>query len=117
MHVSPSACFGHDSGFARTRWLPAALLLALAAIMPTAAAQSVVIYRCTDGKGALTIQNGTPCPKGSKQERRVIEAAPSRRRAALRRAGRPAPKPDAPPYRASAGPDVHRHRYRNAASA
>lgn len=42
-----------------------------------ASAQDVVIYRCTDASGALTIQNGTPCPKGSKQERRVMEAAPA----------------------------------------
>jgi hypothetical protein len=58
------------SAFARTRWLPAALLLGLAGLLQTASAQSVVIYRCTDASGALTIQNGTPCPKGSKQERR-----------------------------------------------
>ena len=32
------------------------------------------IYRCTDARGALTIQNGTPCPKGSKQQVQVIEA-------------------------------------------
>jgi hypothetical protein len=53
----------------------AALLLAIA--IPAAHAQGVVIYRCTDANGALTIQNGTPCPKGSKQERRVIESAPA----------------------------------------
>ncbi|WP_460713518.1 DUF4124 domain-containing protein [Lysobacter terrae] len=52
----------------------AALLFAIA--MPSAHAQGVVIYRCTDANGALTIQNGTPCPKGNKQERRVIESAP-----------------------------------------
>lgn len=54
----------------------AMLGLALSALAP-ASAQGVVIYRCTDANGALTIQNGTPCPKGSKQERRVMEAAPS----------------------------------------
>ena len=48
------------------------LLLGIA----TAAQGQVVIYRCTDASGALTIQNNTPCPKGSKQQRRVIEAAP-----------------------------------------
>src|SRR5690606_23837017 len=32
------------------------------------------IYRCTDALGALTIQNGVPCPKGSRQEVQVIEA-------------------------------------------
>ncbi len=61
-------------------WRPAiafvsgVLLFAAAEVAP---AQQVVIYRCTDANGALTIQNGTPCPKGSKQERRVMEAAPT----------------------------------------
>lgn len=65
-------------GFVRRSWKPATLLLCLVGAMQTASAQgSVVIYRCTDAGGALTIQNGTPCPKGSKQDRRVMEAAPS----------------------------------------
>ena len=38
------------------------------------AQQKDTIYRCTDARGALTIQNGTPCPKGSKQQVQVIEA-------------------------------------------
>lgn len=62
------------------RWLPAAALLGAIVCVPalTASAQdTVVIYRCTDASGALTIQNGTPCPKGSKQERRVMDAAPA----------------------------------------
>lgn len=54
------------------RWLMTTLLLGAA----TAAQGQVVIYRCTDANGALTIQNNTPCPKGSKQQRRVVEAAP-----------------------------------------
>lgn len=36
----------------------------------------VVIYRCTDAIGQLTVQNNVPCPKGSTQEKRVIEDAP-----------------------------------------
>lgn len=64
-------------GVAGTGWGSAAVLLCFAGAMQAASAQSVVIYRCTDASGALTIQNGTPCPKGSKQERRVMEAAPS----------------------------------------
>lgn len=40
------------------------------------AADAVVIYRCTDASGALTIQNNVRCPKGSTQEKRVIEAPP-----------------------------------------
>lgn len=38
---------------------------------------SVVIYRCTDSFGALTVQNNVPCPKGTKQERRVIDVPPA----------------------------------------
>ncbi len=34
---------------------------------------SVVIYRCTNAFGALTVQNDTPCPKGSRQQKQVIE--------------------------------------------
>ncbi len=45
------------------------------------AADDVVIYRCTDASGALTIQNNVRCPKGSKQEKRIL-----------------APPPDAPAY-------------------
>ena len=41
------------------------------------AQHKVVIYRCTDASGALTVQNDVPCAKGSKQDKRVIEAAPS----------------------------------------
>lgn len=63
--------------------------LALCATLPVVFAQTVVIYRCTDAKGALTIQNDKPCPKGSKQERRVMEAAPT---SAL-----PAPTPPSSP--------------------
>ena len=38
---------------------------------------SVVIYRCTDSFGALTVQNNVPCPKGTRQERRVIDVPPA----------------------------------------
>lgn len=39
------------------------------------AAVTTVIYRCTDAAGAVTFQNGTACPTGHKQERRVVEMA------------------------------------------
>ena len=42
-----------------------ALLMLLAA--PAAHADELVIYRCTDAAGALTVQN-MPCPKGSRQQ-------------------------------------------------
>ncbi len=54
-----------------------ALLSAAAALLPVrASAAGVVIYRCTDAFGALTVQNDVPCPKGSKQKKQVIEAPP-----------------------------------------
>jgi len=61
----------------------------------TAAAQdAVVIYRCTDAKGALTVQNDVPCPSGSRQQKRVMTDAPT--------ALTPAPTPtlSSPPPRA-----------------
>ncbi|MGY0799904.1 DUF4124 domain-containing protein [Lysobacter sp. A286] len=52
----------------------AALLLLLGLLAGTATAQdSVVIYRCTDATGAVSMQNDIPCAKGSQQQRRVIE--------------------------------------------
>jgi hypothetical protein len=46
-------------------------------IAPASAfAADVVIYRCTDSFGALTVQNDTPCPKGSKQQKQVIQPPP-----------------------------------------
>jgi hypothetical protein len=42
-----------------------------------AAAEDTVIYRCTDASGAVTLQNGSACPKGSKQEIRRIPVLPS----------------------------------------
>jgi hypothetical protein len=41
------------------------------------AQDNVVIYRCTDSFGALTVQNNVPCPKGTKQDRRVIDVPPA----------------------------------------
>ncbi|MEG3791210.1 DUF4124 domain-containing protein [Lysobacter sp. CCNWLW3] len=51
--------------------------LALLALAGAAQAQQVTIYRCTDASGALTVQNDVACPKGSKQEKRVIGSAPT----------------------------------------
>ena len=57
-------------------------LLCSAALMAMAATtiahaqdtRTDTIYRCTDARGALTIQNGTPCPKGSRQQVQTVEA-------------------------------------------
>lgn len=70
-------------------------LLLLLAAAPLAQAQ-VVIYRCTDASGAVTLQNGTPCPKGSKEVKRVVEAAPSQSRAQFL-SGSTTPAPAAAP--------------------
>lgn len=53
-------------------------------------AAGVVIYRCTDAFGALTVQNDVPCPKGSHQKREVIQPA------APMPAYRPVPRPAEP---------------------
>lgn len=66
----------------------AGLVLALCSA-GVVAQDAVVIYRCTDAQGAVTIQNDVRCPKGSRQERRVVEAAPAN-------AATPA-RPPAPP--------------------
>jgi hypothetical protein len=54
------------------RYLLAGLMLAAASAAPA----EVVIYRCTDATGALTVQNDQPCPKGSRQVRSVIDPPP-----------------------------------------
>ena len=72
-----------------------ALLLALA---PRAAsAQETVFYKCTDAKGNVTFQNGTPCAAGMKQEIRRVGSTPTVPVPA-RRAPAPEPPPAAPAY-------------------
>lgn len=54
------------------------MLLGAVALLGCAAsgATNVVIYRCTDAFGALTVQNDVPCPKGTKQKKQVIQPPP-----------------------------------------
>lgn len=53
--------------------------LALAVTLPWAvAAPEVVVYRCTAADGAVTLQNGRRCPRGQREERRVVEVPTSR---------------------------------------
>lgn len=54
-----------------------ACLCACAIAADGLAADAVVIYRCTDANGAVTIQNDTPCPRGSRQEKRTMQTADS----------------------------------------
>ncbi|MGV8940521.1 MAG: DUF4124 domain-containing protein [Lysobacter sp.] len=65
----------------------ALLLCGLAGV--AGAQDSVVIYRCTDAGGTVSVQNDIPCPKGSGQQRRVIETV------------RPPSQPYVPPPRAA----------------
>jgi len=72
-----------------------AAICAAAWLLPAHASPAgVVIYRCTDAFGALTVQNDVPCPKGSKQKRQVIQAPPPM--PAYRPPPRPAPVAPAP---------------------
>jgi hypothetical protein len=54
-----------------------ACVLSLWLVASVPAHAEVAIYRCTDAGGAVTVQNDTPCPKGSKQTRRVVETPTS----------------------------------------
>lgn len=75
-----------------------AALLALCALFAAALpAQESIIYRCTDAKGQLTLQNDTPCPAGSRQEIRRIGALPT--------APAPTEGPPRPAERLSPPPD------------
>lgn len=59
----------------------AALLFACCTALPWSAlsAQTAdTIYRCTAASGEVTIQNGRPCPAGSRQEIRPVQALPTR---------------------------------------
>ena len=49
-----------------------ALLLVLSLCALDVSADEVVFYRCTDASGALTLQN-MPCPKGDRQEKKVMQ--------------------------------------------
>ena len=53
--------------------LPAAAAIALAMLLALApcaakAQDSTLFYKCTDAKGSVSLQNGTPCAAGMKQE-------------------------------------------------
>lgn len=87
----------------------AALLAAAASATSGAAASQVVIYRCTDASGALTVQNDEPCPAGSRQERSVIQPPPPMPvyvpQAPPPEAPVPEPEPEPEPEAAPAAPD------------
>ena len=60
------------------RWpvLIVAVGLALLLVPRPAASQDTLFYKCTNAKGEVSLQNGTPCAPGMKQEiRRIGEVA------------------------------------------
>ena len=68
-----------------------AIVLLLLCLPWMARAQETVFYKCTDAKGNVSMQNGTPCAAGMKQEIRRIGS--------VRTVPVPAkkPKPEEPP--------------------
>lgn len=61
------------------RRVAVALGLVLLLCLSMAPAQDgSTIYRCTAASGEVSIQNGVPCPAGSRQEIRKVDALPSR---------------------------------------
>ena len=71
----------------------APLLLVLAFF--ACSAHATTIYRCTDAKGNVTMQNDTPCAPGMKQEVRKIGEVPTAPPPAKR--SEPASEPSGPP--------------------
>jgi hypothetical protein len=59
------------------RFVCAAGLYTIALAAPVIAQDKMVIYRCTDPAGHVTLQNNTPCPKGHAQQIRDIGALPT----------------------------------------
>ena len=60
---------------------PAAVgILLLAGVASAALARSpqdhVVIYRCTDASGGVTLQNDVPCPSGTREQRETVDVPP-----------------------------------------
>ena len=60
------------------RTVPIVLAFALLGLANAAPAQQqVTIYRCTDARGALLLQNDEPCPAGYRQQTQVIDVPPA----------------------------------------
>jgi len=78
---------------------PASLVFGVLALLACAGAHATTIYKCTDAKGNMTMQNDTPCPAGSKQEVRHVGELPT--------APPPAEKPAAAPVANVPPPGSH----------
>lgn len=83
----------------RAALLSGAVALVAASTLPSARAQNeILIYRCVDASGGVTIQNDTPCPKGTQQTVKKIGAVQTMRTPDVMVPPPPkAPPPPAPP--------------------
>lgn len=83
-------------------------LVLLCAAWSAPARAGIAIYRCTDAFGHLTVQNDVPCPKGSRQQKQVIEPPPPmpayRAAPAIVVESKPEAPPPVPPDAAPATP-------------
>jgi hypothetical protein len=55
-----------------------ALVAFIGSVSGVAAEKEIVIYRCVDATGAVSLQNDVPCPKGSQQTMRRVAPLPTR---------------------------------------
>jgi len=63
----------------RVTLLLAATVLAAASTLPGARAQDeILIYRCVDASGGVTLQNDVPCPAGTQQTVKKIGTVQTR---------------------------------------
>jgi hypothetical protein len=60
----------------RRAWLVAMLRCALPPASAPAQHRQVVIYRCTDAGGHVTLQNDVACPRGTQQRKQVVDVPP-----------------------------------------
>jgi len=71
-------------------------LIAPLLLLAVTSVHATTIYRCTDAKGAVTMQNDAPCGPGMKQEVRTVGELPTAPAPAPRAAAAPA-LPSGPP--------------------
>lgn len=61
----------------RLSWLLLSCCFAVLPAVPVRAqSKQVVIYRCTDAVGNVTLQNDVACPAGTRQQKQVIDPPP-----------------------------------------
>ena len=91
----------------RARLLLATTTLLAASTLPSARAQEeILIYRCVDASGGVTIQNDTPCPKGTQQTVKKIGAVQTMRTPDVMVPPPPKAPPPPPPQSNGAAPPV-----------